>query len=108
MRAILICSAVAIALAVVAISFIEAQSDPHNNQVTLYFHPGCPHCRKVTDFLKETHRTLAEKDITNPIYKKELENYKQKGVPTMIVGSQIIVGSDPIINYLKEHPEIGK
>jgi|ERR1700733_1447713 len=73
---------------------------------TLYFHPNCPHCHKVTDYLKQINKTIAIKDISDPIYKKELQSYGQSQVPVLVVGSQVISGADKIVNYLKEHPEV--
>src|SRR5437899_2965205 len=88
-----------IAIVPVSIYLVGAQpaTQPNQNLVqaspaTLYFHPNCPHCHKVMDYLKGIHKTVAIKDISNPMYKKELQSYGQKGVPVLVVGTQVIVG----------------
>jgi glutaredoxin len=73
---------------------------------TLYVHPNCPHCHKVTNYLQQMNKTIAIKDISNPQYKQEFQSYGQSGVPVLVVGSQIISGADQIVKYLKEHPEV--
>lgn len=87
----------------------QTQTTKKNMQAspaTLYYSQNCTHCHKVMDYLKKTRKTVALKDVSNPMYRKELQSYGQKGVPALIVGSEVYLGADQIINYLKQHPEI--
>ena len=79
---------------------------PTASPATLYFHPSCTHCHKVVEYLKEQNKSIAIKDISNPQYMQEFQAYGQRGVPVLVVGSQVISGSDQILNYLKQHPEV--
>lgn len=72
----------------------------------LYYHPECHHCKKVMSYLSQTNKTLPMKNTNNPKYKDELRRRGQKGVPALVLGSRVIVGSGPIISYLDQHPEI--
>lgn len=82
------------------------QRRPTASPATLYFHPSCTHCHKVVEYLKQQNKSVAIKDISNPLYMQEFQNYGQRGVPVLVVGSQVITGADQIMNYLKQHPEI--
>ncbi|NGX42521.1 MAG: hypothetical protein K940chlam7_00801 [Chlamydiae bacterium] len=73
---------------------------------TLYYHPTCSHCKKVLAYLSSVNKTITMKNTSNPTYKQELRNLGQKGVPALKVGSRVIVGSKPIIDYLKQHQEV--
>lgn len=77
-----------------------------SESVALYTNPQCPHCMKVKAYLSQIHKTLPTKDTSNPAYRDELVRMGQKGVPVLVVGSQVISGADAIISYLKQHPEV--
>lgn len=74
----------------------------------LYYHPSCGHCKKVMAYLNQINKTLPMKNTSNPRYRQELKALGQNGVPALAVDSRVIVGADPIISYLKSHPEVLK
>jgi len=78
----------------------------HSAEAVLYYHPSCGHCTKVKQYLKKINRTITMKNIANPKYQMELNALGQRGVPVLVVGNQVIVGSTPIISYLSRHQEV--
>ncbi len=79
-----------------------------NSVAVLYYHPACGHCHKVLGYLSSVKKTLPMKNTSNPKYQIELQNMGQKGVPVLVVNSQVISGANQIIDYLKEHPDLLK
>jgi len=77
-----------------------------SSQAVLYYHPSCGHCKKVEAYLKKINRSITKKSIANPKYQMELSALGQRGVPVLVVGSEVIVGSTPIISYLSRHQEV--
>lgn len=73
---------------------------------TLYYHTNCPHCHHVLDYLNRVQKTISIKNTAEPANRAEFNKLGQKGVPVLVVGSQVISGSDAIISYLKSHPEV--
>jgi len=83
------------------------------NELTLFYGNGCPHCALVETYLKDNPPkfNLKQKEVYyNEANKKELalraktcgllEN--EIGVPFLWTGSNCIVGDQPIINYFKQ------
>lgn len=102
-------------LAVVFIPFQTAAGQSPVVHAILFFSPSCPHCHKVIDEdLPPLQAKYAEKldiiqvDTTTiagaDLYKATIEMYKipadRQGVPTMIVGETVMVGSMEIPGQL--------
>lgn len=87
-----------------ALSFDE-NSQAGTQTAILYYHPSCRHCETVINYLKQNGKALTLKDTSKAVNKSELQRLGQRGVPVLVAGSKVIVGSTPIISYLKQHPE---
>jgi glutaredoxin len=90
-------------------------ADPYKAQHTesaaaaiLYYHPNCIHCKTVIKYLNQQNKSVQMRNTSNPEHQAELRRLGQRGVPVLVAGSKVLVGSDQIINYLKEHPEAAK
>ncbi len=101
--AILVCGTT---LAMAAAPATQNKAATAAQTATLYYHQNCPHCHHVMDYLNQVNKTVSLKNTSNPQYRAELNQLGQKGVPVLVVGSQVITGGDTIINYLKKHPEV--
>ena len=77
-----------------------------SSQAVLYYHPSCSHCKKVEAYLQKINKSLIMKNVTNPQYQMELKALGQRGVPVLVVGDEVIIGSTPIISYLTNHQEV--
>ena len=63
--------------------------------VTLYSTQTCPHCKTAKTFLKENHIRFVEKDVNkDAAAQKEMTRRKISGVPTFIIGEDVVVGLD--------------
>lgn len=77
-------------------------------QLTLYYFPGCPYCRKVLNFCEENNITLTLKNIqeTSKI-RDELRHIGGKTqVPCLVIDGKPLYESDDIISWLEVN--IGK
>ena len=73
------------------------------DNVTLYYSPECPYCRKVLAFMAEHGIQLPEKNVLDPGIGEELEERSgQGGYPTLMIGDDALVGSDKIIAVSKQ------
>ena len=88
-------------------------NNPPQNELTLFYGEGCPHCAIVETYLKENPLkfNLKQKEIYyNEANQKELA-FRAKacglkddkiGIPFLWTGSNCIIGDQPIINYFKQ------
>jgi glutaredoxin len=83
------------------------------NELTLFYGDGCPHCALVEAYLKENPPkfNLKQKEVYyNEANQKELTlraktcglPLNEIGVPFLWTGSNCIIGDQPIINYFKQ------
>jgi glutaredoxin len=83
------------------------------NELTLFYGDGCPHCALVEAYLKENPSkfNLKQKEVYyNEANQKELAlrakycglQENKIGVPFLWTGSDCIIGDQPIINYFKQ------
>jgi glutaredoxin-related protein len=88
-------------------------NNPSQNELTLFYGEGCPHCAIVEDYLKENPLkfNLKQKEIYyNEANQKELAFLAKTcglkddkiGIPFLWTGSNCIIGDQPIINYFKQ------
>lgn len=94
-------------------------------KVLIYFHgEGCPHCAKVdawmeSENIRERYPELDNREIynnrDNAVYFNEIMDslnipLNNRGVPTLVVGEQVIVGDAPIIDnfYTVVNEYLGK
>ena len=55
----------------------------------------CPHCKTAKEFLKQNHIQFTQKDInSDPQARNELIKRNIKGVPTILIGDEAVVGLD--------------
>lgn len=75
-------------------------------EATLYYLPGCPHCRDVLAYLQKNNRTISLKNLQNNQQAKDelLEKGGELRVPCLIVDHKAIYGASNIIEWLDEHP----
>ena len=76
--------------------------------LTLYYLPWCPYCQKVTDYLKQIHRTLPMKNLQLDIKNKdELRKIGGKTqVPCLIINGKAMYESSAIIQWLSQNKSI--
>ncbi len=71
------------------------------NQYTLFYLPGCPHCEHTKDFLNQNHISYSK--INASSHKGLLMSMGIEEVPVMFVkmsyGYKVLVGSDAIESY---------
>lgn len=83
------------------------------NELTLFYGNGCPHCALVEAYLKENPPkfNLKQKEVYyNEANQKELTlrakacglQENKIGIPFLWTGSNCIIGDQPIINYFKQ------
>ncbi|MGV8906186.1 MAG: glutaredoxin domain-containing protein [Acetobacterium sp.] len=63
--------------------------------VTLLTTKTCSYCKMAKDFLKQNHIQFVEKDINfDSEARNELTRRNIKGVPTFLIGEDVVVGLD--------------
>lgn len=90
-------------------------SQTETEKIILFYGEGCPHCKKVEEYLKTNPPLFAfeQKEVYyNENNQKELAvvagickfNQNEVGVPFLWIpkNQKCIVGDEPIINYFKE------
>ena len=75
------------------------------SELTLYYRPTCPFCRKVLNFIEENNIDIPLKDKeANPEYEKELVSVGGKTqVPCLVIDGKALYESDSIIEWLKKN-----
>ena len=73
------------------------------NELTLYFSPSCPFCRKVFNFMQSRKINIPLKDVSlESSYRDELMNIGGKTqVPCLIINGEALYESDDIIQWLE-------
>jgi glutaredoxin-like YruB-family protein len=67
-----------------------------SKRVILYSQPGCPPCFAAKNYLKAKHVAFEYKDIqSDPQALGELMDLKSRSTPTLVVGSEVMIGFDP-------------
>ena len=55
----------------------------------------CPYCKMAKEFLTQNRIHFVEKDVnTDPQARQEMASRKITGVPTFLIGSDVVVGLD--------------
>ena len=82
-----------------------AREKPH---LVLYYLPWCPYCQKITDYLKQIHRSVPMKNLqydTNN--KEELRKIGGKTqVPCLIINGKAMYESSAILQWLSQNKSI--
>lgn len=75
-------------------------------ELTLFYRPMCPYCRKVLQFMEDNNITVKLKDITgNPEVIEELVTIGGKSqVPCLSIDGEALYESDDIIQWLNDNP----
>jgi glutaredoxin len=64
-------------------------------KVIMYTTQTCPYCRSAKDFLKENKISYTEKNASvDPQAQKEMANLNLRGVPSFLIGEDVVVGLD--------------
>jgi len=73
------------------------------SDLTLYYRPSCPFCRKVLAFIEENNISVPLKDVgSSPSDMDTLEKTGGKSqVPCLFIDGQPLFESDAIIAWLK-------
>ena len=76
-----------------------------NSQLTLYYLPSCPYCRKVLHALDELGAKIPMKNIhENDEYRQELLKIGGKGqVPCLVINGRAMYESDEIVKWLRQN-----
>ena len=72
----------------------------------LYYRPGCSHCEKVKEYLREKGTSLTMRNASDNNYRPAYRALGISGVPALAVEGQVIVGDSAIIAYLESHPSL--
>lgn len=65
-------------------------------KVVAYVTQTCPHCKTAKDFLRTNHIPYEEKDVNgDPQALKEFQMLKMTGVPSFLIGEEVMVGFNP-------------
>lgn len=63
--------------------------------VIMYTSPTCHYCHAAKDYFANNNIPYVEKDISSdPQARTELLQLKSRGVPTFVIGEEVIVGFD--------------
>ena len=75
-------------------------------ELTLYYRPMCPFCRKVLQFMEENSISFSKKDVGAD--SKNLQDLQGIGgktqVPCLVIDGKALYESNDIIRWLKENP----
>ncbi len=73
--------------------------------LTLFYFPGCPYCKKVLNFMKDKNIEIQLKNIrkNREAARKLKEIGGKKQVPCLFINGKPLYESDDIIVWLKEH-----
>ena len=64
-------------------------------KIILFTSNTCPHCHTAKTYLRENDISFEEKNISSDLSaRRELINRGIKGVPTFIIGDEVVVGFD--------------
>ncbi len=65
-------------------------------RITLYSGPGCPHCHRLRQFLRQQKIPFQEFDISrNRRARQEFDRLGSRGVPLLKIGQRLLAGFDP-------------
>jgi len=76
------------------------------DSIVTYTDPGCPHCRRLRQYLDGHGIPYRNRDVTaDPEAVAELERMDAPGVPVTVVGGETIVGfnQDRLEEALRRH-----
>ena len=75
--------------------------------ITLYYLPWCPYCIKVTDYLRQIHRTVPMKGVQDPAVKEELRKIGGKSqVPCLVINGKAMYESATITQWLSKNKSL--
>ncbi len=74
-------------------------------QLTLYYSPTCPYCRKVLNFMQQNNIKIPLKNRDeNPANRQELIKIGgMPQVPCLVIDGKVLYESDDIIDWLREN-----
>ncbi len=65
-------------------------------KIQVYTTSTCPHCRTAKAYLKDKGYPYVERQVdVDPAAQAQLQRYGARGVPTIVVGDEVIVGFNP-------------
>lgn len=81
-----------------------AQEKP---QLVLYIRPNCPHCRKVTNYLKKEKKSIPTKDIGRDGQARAelIQKGGKQQVPCLMINGKAMYESNDILNWLKSNKQ---
>jgi glutaredoxin len=66
------------------------------DEVIAYTDPGCPHCRRLKEYLHSHHIPFRNRDVSSDASAvAELQQMNAPGVPVVRVGDDTVVGFNP-------------
>ena len=69
----------------------------------LFYKPSCRYCRKVTDYLEQSGKTIDMKEVkTDSDRQKLIEIGGKSQVPCLVIDGKPLYESDAIIDWLKK------
>ena len=67
-----------------------------SKRVILYSQPGCPPCFAAKNYLRAKQIPFEYKDVkADPVAMRELMDLNSRSTPTLVVGSEVMIGFDP-------------
>lgn len=63
--------------------------------ITVFTSKTCQYCPRAKSYLTEKGYPFIEKDISDPSVRQELMKMGARGVPTFLIGDDMVVGFDP-------------
>ena len=71
-------------------------SEPTHPRVVLYSQPGCAPCFAARTFLKSRNIPFEYKDVqADPQAFRELMDLGSRSTPTLLVGTEVMIGFEP-------------